>query len=90
MSKSSLLHILLWGVMMVSLDKLNINERAKVVDISDDSLIKRRLLDIGIIPGIEIEKSLISSFKGMSAYLVSNSLIGIRDWDASYIEVEYV
>lgn len=90
MSKSILLHILLWGVMMVSLDKLNINQKARVVDISEDSLIKRRLLDIGIIPGVEIEKSLISSFKGMSAYLVVNSLIGIRDLDASYIEVEYV
>ena len=62
----------------------------KVITISDNSTIKRRLLDIGIIPGIEIEKILISPFKGISAYLVMDSLIAIRDDDAKLIEVSYV
>lgn len=63
---------------------------AKVITISDNSTIKRRLLDIGIIPGIEIKKILISPFKGISAYLVMDSLIAIRDNDAKLIEVSYV
>jgi len=75
---------------MFSLDKLSINKMAKVITISDNSTIKRRLLDIGIIPGIEIEKILISPFKGISAYLVMDSLIAIRDNDAKLIEVSYV
>jgi len=74
---------------MVSLDKIGLNKRAKVITISDNSLIKRRLLDIGIIPGVDLEKILVSPFKGISAYLVMDSLIAIRDNDAKYIEVCY-
>lgn len=74
---------------MISLNKLTLNKKAKVITINNDSLIKRRLLDIGIIPGIEIEKILISPFKGMCAYLVMDSIIAIRDKDATCIEVCY-
>lgn len=74
---------------MCSLDKVNINEKVTVIDINDNSLIKRRLVDIGIIPGMNIEKVLISPFKGISAYKVMDSLIAIRDDDAKYIEVCY-
>ena len=74
---------------MISLDKLKINKKAKIITISDKSPIKRRLLDIGIIPGIMIEKILLSPFKGISAYLVIDSIIAIRDKDASFIEVCY-
>lgn len=74
---------------MISLDKLTLNKKAKVITINDNSLIKRRLLDIGIIPGIEIEKILVSPFKGICAYLVMDSIIAIRDNDATCIEVCY-
>ena len=73
----------------MTLDKIDLNKFAKVITISDKSLIKRRLLDIGIIPGIKLEKILVSPFKGMSAYLVMDSIIAIRDTDANYIEVCY-
>ena len=73
----------------MTLDKIDLNKSAKVITISDKSLIKRRLLDIGIIPGINLEKILISPFKGISAYLIMDSIIAIRDTDANYIEVCY-
>ena len=73
----------------MTLDKIDLNKSAKVITISDKSLIKRRLLDIGIIPGIKLEKILISPFKGISAYLIMDSIIAIRDIDANYIEVCY-
>ena len=73
----------------MTLDKIDLNKTAKVITISDKSLIKRRLLDIGIIPGIKLEKILISPFKGISAYLIMDSIIAIRDTDANYIEVCY-
>ena len=73
----------------MTLDKIDLNKSAKVITISDKSLIKRRLLDIGIIPCIKLEKILISPFKGISAYLVMDSIIAIRDTDANYIEVCY-
>ena len=74
---------------MISLDKININEKIRVITISDKYSLKRRLLDIGIIPGIELKKVLVSPFKGISAYQVVDSLIAIRDSDAKYIEVCY-
>ena len=74
---------------MISLNNIKLNKKARVITISDKSSIKRRLLDIGIIPGIKIEKILISPFKGISAYLISDALIAIRDEDASFIEVSY-
>ena len=55
---------------MINLDSIEFNKKARVITISDKSLLKRRLLDIGIIPGISIEKMLVSPFKGISAYLV--------------------
>ena len=73
----------------MTLNKIDLNKSAKVITISDKSLIKRRLLDIGIIPGIKLEKILISPFKGISAYLIMDSIIAIRDNDANYIEVCY-
>ena len=74
---------------MINLDSIEFNKKARVITISDKSLLKRRLLDIGIIPGISIEKMLVSPFKGISAYLVIDSIIAIRDKDASFIEVCY-
>ena len=74
---------------MISLDKININEKIRVITIGDKYSLKRRLLDIGIIPGIELKKVLVSPFKGISAYQVVDSLIAIRDSDAKYIEVCY-
>lgn len=74
---------------MINLDSIEFNKKARVITISDKSLLKRRLLDIGIIPGISIEKMLVSPFKGISAYLVMDSLIAIRDSDAINIEVCY-
>lgn len=75
---------------MVTLDKICLDKKVKVVSISDKILIKRRLLDIGIIPGIEIKKVLTSPFKGISAYQVMDAVIAIRDSDANNIEVCYV
>ena len=74
---------------MTTLNNLTLNKSAKVIAISDKSLIKRRLLDIGLIPGITIQKILVSPFKGISAYLIMDSVIAIRDTDAIDIEVSY-
>lgn len=74
---------------MIMLNELNLNEEAIVIDVKNDKLLKRRLLDIGIIPGINIKKILISPFKGIAGYLVMDSIIAIRDNDAKFIEVAH-
>ena len=63
------------------------NKKYKIKNINADELIKRRLYDIGIIKDSKIELLYISPSKRMKAYLIKNSIIAIRDKDASFIEV---
>ena len=74
------------GDIMITLDKIDLNKKVKVISISDDHLLKRRLVDIGIVKGQKIEKILVSPIKG----IVMDAVIAIRDNDAFFIEVAYV
>ena len=58
-----------------------------IKNINANELIKRRLYDIGIINGSKIKLLYISPSKNIKAYLIRNSIISIRDKDASLIEV---
>ena len=75
---------------MLSLCEVNIGKLVRVKGINLDNDVKRRILDIGIIPESIIIKVLNSPFKKISAYDIDGSLISIRDRDALNIEVEYV
>ncbi len=59
----------------------------KSVDVNKD--IKRRFMDIGIVPGIEIIRYLEDIGKGISAYMIMDSLIAIRNRDVKGIKVIY-
>ena len=59
----------------------------KSVDVNKD--IKRRFMDIGIVPGIEIIRYLEDIGKGISAYMIMDSLIAIRNMDVKGIKVIY-
>lgn len=63
------------------------NKEYKIKNINADELIKRRLYDIGIIKDSKIKLLYISPSKRMKAYLIKNSIIAIRDKEASLIEV---
>lgn len=74
---------------MVDLCKMDI-DRVGVIrkfEVSDD--IKRRFLDIGIIPGSKIIRVLEDYSNSISAYLIMNSLIAIRNSDTEGIVVSY-
>ena len=74
---------------MVDLCKMDIDRVGiiKKFEVSDD--IKRRFLDIGIIPENKIIRVLEDYSKTMSAYLIMNSLSAIRNIDTEGIEVIY-
>ncbi len=55
--------------------------------INDD--MKRRFMDIGIVSGSEIIRVMEDYGKGISAYIIMDSLIGIRNKDARGIIVNY-
>ena len=73
--------------MMCTLDKLEIGKVARVISINDSN-IKRRLLDIGLIEDSVITSYLISPFKDPIAYKIKNAIIAIRKSDSRNIEVE--
>lgn len=59
----------------------------KIKNINTNEIIKRRLYDIGIINGSKIKLLYDSPSKRIKAYLIKDSIISIRNKDASMIEV---
>lgn len=70
------------------LNDLNVNQECTVKGIIFDGIIRRRLMDLGILPG-SVMKCVLSSPSGNpKAYFVKGSVIAIRNCDASFIEVD--
>lgn len=73
----------------MTLDMLKLDEEVLIKKVSGLELLKRRLLDLGFIPGSITKCVLISPFKDPKAYLINNSIIALRAKDAKNIEVTY-
>ena len=74
---------------MISLNNIDMDKEYKILSLKVKKNILRRFLDIGLIPGTKIKKVLISPFKGISAYLIMDSIIAIRDKDVVGVIVSY-
>lgn len=72
---------------IITLDKLNINEIAKVINIDPKCNLKRRFEDLGIVKGSIIKCEFKSIFKDPTAYLIKGSTIAIRKENSKYIKV---
>lgn len=59
----------------------------KEIMVNDD--MKRRFMDIGIVPDNEIIRIMEDYGKGISAYMIMDSLIAIRNKDTRGISVIY-
>lgn len=66
---------------------LNINDSAVISKINHSETIKRRLYDLGFTEGAKVKLLLVSPSHLIKAYLIRDSLIAIRDFDANKIEV---
>lgn len=73
-----------------TLNELKKGEKAKISNIEIEGSIKRRLLDIGLINGSNIECVLESPLKDPKAYWIRGTLIAIRNIDAKNIYIEGV
>lgn len=71
-----------------TLDLLTVGEKGIVKNIRNQGSIRRRLLDIGLVPGTEVECVLKSPPNDPKAYFIRGALIAIRKKDASEIELE--
>ena len=71
----------------MTLNNLSVGEICIIKKIKDSSKIKRRLLDIGLIPGTKVECVLSSPSNDSLAYLIRGTTIAIRKIDSKEIEV---
>lgn len=74
----------------VSLDSIPIGSKCKVTFLKADGSIRRRLLDLGIINGTEIESISKSPSGNLVAYLIRGAVIALRSDDASKVMVENI
>ena len=73
------------STIMRNLAELPTGERCCVAELTSVGVNRRRMLDLGIVPGTIIEAVLKSPSGGVTAYLVRGALIAIRHEDAKNI-----
>ena len=66
----------------LTLDKLSLNRCGRVVGLSSNGAIRRRMIDLGIVEGTKIECVGRSPSGDPSAYLVRGAVIALRKKDA--------
>lgn len=71
------------------LSNLDVDKSAIIKNINIHGIKRKRLNDLGFIKGQVIVKKFESVFKNPICYELKNTLISIRNEDASNIEVEY-
>ena len=71
---------------LVSLDALRVGQCARVIDLKTDGSIRRRLLDIGLIPGTSVRCIFKSPSGDPTAFLVRGAVIALRSEDCKKIK----
>ena len=74
----------------ISLSGLKPGEKSRVIHINLEGLDARRLLNIGIIEGTEIEALYKSPFGNPTAYLIRGAVFALRNQTADKIIVERI
>ena len=73
-----------------SLSDISCGDRCRVLRLLVSGNIRRRLQDLGIICGTEIECIIRSPMGDPAAFLVRGAVIALRDEDSKLIEVEVI
>ncbi|MFI5954445.1 ferrous iron transport protein A [Cryptosporangium sp. NPDC051539] len=71
----------------MTLDELPHRSRAVVVSVEGTGPDRRRVMDLGLLPGVEVTAQLHSPFGDPTAYLVRGCLIALRRSQARHIQV---
>ncbi len=72
----------------MKLSEIDVNKKFILKNIDFHGIKKRRLYDLGFIPGQVIEKMYDSVFKNPSCYKIKDTFIALRKEDAYKIEVD--
>lgn len=76
--------------MTKKLSELRKGEKAMIVSVNLNGLTRRRLYDLGFIPGTLVQVVFESPLGDPVAYLIRNTLIALRKDESEKIEVELV
>jgi ferrous iron transport protein A len=71
-----------------TLAEVKIGERARVMILLVEGQTRRRLLDLGLLPGTEVRAVMKSPLGDPTAYEIRGSVLALRSEDASKIVVE--
>lgn len=74
----------------MTLDKLQTGRLAIIKRIHSVNAERRRLFDLGILPGTKIESVMLSPLGDPAAYRVRNSVVALRREQTKLIEVEEI
>jgi len=74
----------------MKLSDLDRGDRATIININSDSMIKERLLSFGVAKGSELSVEAYSIANKTIEILVDDTLIGLRSDEAAYIDVERI
>lgn len=71
----------------MTLGHIDIGSEAEIVSLEVSESMKKRLLDLGLVPGTKVKAILSSGKKEFVAYRVRRTIIAIRKEDANKIRV---
>ena len=71
-----------------TLDKLDINKHATILNLNCKGDLRRRLLDLGLVNGTRIKASFSSPIGNPIAYEVRGTTIALRKEDSKLINIE--
>jgi len=72
----------------MTLDNLEVGHAAVITNIRNKATERRRLFDLGILPGTRIENVMSSPLGDPIAYRVRSSVVALRREQAQLIEIE--
>jgi len=71
-----------------TLAEIKVGQRARVVKLLVEGITRRRLLDLGLLPGTEVRAVMKSPLGTPTAYDIRGSVLALRTEDASKIVVK--
>ena len=71
----------------MTLGHIDIGSEAEIISLDVGDNMKKRLLDLGLVPGTKVKAILSSGKKEFVAYMVRRTIIAIRKEDANKIRV---
>ena len=74
----------------LTLDKLRTGERGTVTELLSEGSMRRRMIDLGVVEGTEIECVGKSPAGDPSAYLIRGAVIAIRARDACKVYIKVI